>query len=97
MNRREDDSNFSDFGCILDNLNGAPLITADELHASIHHHLGRVGALETKTMRIIILANAERPRRIGIFPSDAVPVVNVFAKNDQLRVAHWLEPVKPFQ
>src|SRR6266478_7398179 len=97
MNRREDDLNFSDFGCIPDNLHGAPLITANELHASIYDHLGGVGALEAKTMCVIVLTNAELPRRIGIFPSDIVPVVNVFPKNYQLRVAHWLGPVKPFQ
>src|SRR6266566_3261643 len=97
MNRRESDWNLFDLSRILDNLNGPPLITADELHASIHDHLGRVGATETKTMRVIVLTNAELPRRIGIPPTDIVPVVDVFAKNDQLCVAHRLGAVQPFQ
>src|ERR1700722_6277281 len=94
MNRGEAYWNLFGLSRALESFNGPPLITANELCLPIHNHLWRVGAIETKTMRVLALTHAELMGRIWIFPTAVIPVVDVFAQYDQLCVAYRLGAVQ---
>ena len=73
------------------------LVAADKFHVSIHNHLGCVRTTEAETIRIIGLTNRELMRGVGVSPSVVVPVINVFAEDNEVGTAHGLGAIEFFQ
>ncbi len=66
-----------------------PIISA-HLNGAIDNSLGRVRRLEPESVYIVILALGQRSRRVWIFPTVVIPIVHVFAQDDELRTRNGL-------
>ena len=93
MDRRKIHWYLFGLGCVFDRLDRSSLVAAYGLDAPVHDHLRRIDAPETKLARVSALPFAIFARREGILPCDIVPVVHMFAENDQVRAAHGLGSV----
>src|SRR4051794_31853159 len=88
--RREVHGYFFCLSCVLDRLDRPPLIATHELEPSIDNHLRCINASKSKQAGVAILPFAVLMRRVGIFPSETIPVIYVFAKDNQLSTVHRL-------
>src|SRR5229473_8084303 len=95
--RRDTDRSLPHLRCALNCLSRPSLIAAYELELSVNDHLGRINVPAAKLGRVGALPFAVFMRRVGILPSDIIPIIYVFTENDQLRAVYRLGPVKPFE
>src|SRR5271157_3810554 len=65
-------------------------VAAHELVLSVNDHLRCVDTSLAKLGRVGALPLAQFMRRVGIPPSDIIPIIHVVAENDQLRAINWL-------
>ncbi|MGA7852000.1 MAG: hypothetical protein WCA15_01670 [Candidatus Acidiferrales bacterium] len=79
--------------CFFDRLDRPFLVATYELDTPVHDHLWRIDARQAKLACVSALPVAVFAGREGILPSDIVPVVYVFAKNDQVGAAYGLRSV----
>src|ERR1700675_3122116 len=84
-NRRKTQRYLRKFRFILNRRDCPSFITADHLRVSVNDHLRRIDAPATKARRVCALPFAIFMGRVRILPSDIVPVIHVFAENDELR------------
>ncbi len=74
----------------LNRLAGQPRFAAHKLGGAIDDHLRGVDAAQSETVRVGVLALAEKAGRVRIGPSNVIPVIHMFAEHDQLGSAYGL-------
>ena len=80
--------------CAGDLVGGAPAIVADECGGAIDHHLRRVGTFAPQHARVALLAQRVGVGGVGVAPSQAVPIIHVFAEDYDLRVERFQQTVR---
>src|SRR5260370_13145374 len=83
-NRSDPDRNLFHLPRVLNCPDRPPLIAAHKLDVSVNDDLRSIDTPEAKVVRVGGLPFAGLMRRVGIPPSDIVPVIDVFAVDDQL-------------
>src|ERR1700737_3643143 len=81
-NRGEAQRYLRKFGFVFDRLDRSSFVTADQLGMSVNDQLGRIDASATKARRICTLSFTIFMGRVGILPSEIIPVIHVFTEND---------------
>src|ERR1700685_1040726 len=94
MNRRQHQRCFFGLSGALYGANRLPLVASDKLELSVDYHLRCVNARESELVSVRGLPFAVSVRRIWVFPSDVIPVVDVFTQNDQIDTHYRLESVE---
>jgi hypothetical protein len=94
MNCRESDRNLFSLGGVLENVSSLSLAATDKFHVSVADHLGRVDAVDVESLCLSNLTITVVPEGIRVLPSDIIPVVDVFAEDDQVRLGHRLGPIQ---
>src|ERR1700746_456745 len=83
--------------CFSNCLASSAFITAHKLKPPVNYHLRRIDAAQAKLRCVGALPFTVFVRRVGIPPSNVIPVVYVLAQNDQFRTAYWLRSIEPLQ
>src|ERR1700686_5352418 len=92
-NGRETQRYLRKFRFIFDCLDRSSFIAADQLEMSVNDHLGCVDASATEVHRVGALSFTILMGRVGIVPSNIVPIIHVFTENDKFRSVYRLRSV----
>ena len=65
-------------------------VAADELGLAVDDGLGGVDAVEREALAVTLLAGGEGGGGVGVVPAEAIPVVDVFAEDDELDAGEGL-------
>jgi len=76
---------------------GQPWAAGYEFRCSIDNDLWSVCGVKSKSTYVVGLSFGDQHRRVRVFPPVMVPVVHVFAENDQMCAWNRLRRVHAFQ
>lgn len=80
----ENEGDFGLAGGEGDGVGGAGGVVADELGDAVDDHLGSVVAFEVEADAVLVLALGELVGREAVVPAELIPVVDVFAEDDDV-------------
>jgi len=80
----EDEGRLGLAGQFCGQCGDAAAIVADELGLAVDDHLGGIDAIEGEAAAVVLLAGGEGGGGVGIFPAEAVPIVDVLAEDEEL-------------
>lgn len=81
---REGEGNLGRAGSLRDGANRMGGVAADELVRAVYHHLRGVGAIGAEALGVGGLALGELVGGEAVAPAEGVPIVDVFAEDDDV-------------
>ena len=93
----ESDRNFRAIFRLTDGGARRRFITAHDVAPAIHYQLRRIGRLEMQSIDVVLLALGKDRRGEAVGPAQAVPVIDVFAENNEIGAGHGLGTIENFQ